>query len=156
MASIAKFDEWQNSAGLKFGTVVQVVSQDYSNQISTSTTGTFVDANGTVTITPKSASNKILVMCNFSTLVTTSSGVTESHNILLRGSTVLGAPAGWKQSSDYTGCWNNITMTLLDSPATTSAVTYKMQTKRVNGNGIVYIGTGETSNFKWILMEIQA
>ena len=157
MASIAKFDEWQNSAGTKFGTVLQVVQQSYDNQVSTTLTNTWIDGPGTATITPKSASNKILVIISYSTLIATSAGVTESHNVIVRGSTVIGAASGSKQSSDYTGCWNTVFITNLDSPATTSAVTYKMQFRKVNGNGTVYVNTGEAGGgFRITLMEIQA
>ena len=161
MASIAKFDQWQDSAGNKFGTVVQVVQQTYDAQVSTNTLNTLVDGPGTVTITPKSASNKILIMLCFSTLADVGANVDavcESHNILYRGTTLIGPASGWKQSITRTSGWNNIAIQHLDSPATTSSVTYKMQFRRVSAaSGTVYVNTGESGgNFRWTLLEIQA
>jgi hypothetical protein len=61
MASVLKFDEWQNSAGVKHGTVLQVVQTVKSDTFSTSGTS-FVEISGySVTLTPKSTTNKVMV-----------------------------------------------------------------------------------------------
>ena len=86
------------------------------------------------TITPASASNKVLVMVNF-THSTSGTNATGSA-LLLRGTTPIskGTTAGSRAqgfawSGQYGGDWHgvNVSTTYLDSPATTSATTYKIQ-----------------------------
>lgn len=59
MASILKFDEWQNTAGVKYGTVLQVVHQPYNVQVAFSSTS-YQDLFS-ATITPKFQSSNILI-----------------------------------------------------------------------------------------------
>ena len=121
--------KWATPAG--GGKVLQVVSTTKSDTF-TSTATTFTDITGlSVTITPTSASSKILVLYNLS------GGATEIATArLLRGATPIniGDAAGSRSRSagDFSIFAIQIAETLvsgsfLDSPATTSATTYKMQ-----------------------------
>jgi hypothetical protein len=139
------------AAALPAGSVLQVVQGSYAVTTSTATT-TLVDTGLTATITPRSTSNKILVIfcqseCNNSLA---NSGFVIS---LLRGATVIGTPA---IVAGYGGSSQNITIaaTFLDSPSTTSAVTYKTQFARsvVNTGTIAVNGDSSTSTIT--LMEI--
>jgi hypothetical protein len=114
------------AAQLPSGTIVQVVSTTKTDVFSTTST-TIVDVTGmSVTITPKSTSSKILVMVNF--LQSTNNATTTNHFRILRGSTSIGATASTYYTSPYqnglVGYW--VAMTYLDSPASTSALTYKL------------------------------
>jgi len=161
------------AARLPAGTVLQVVHAKIVSQTSTSST-TYADTGLTATITPSSASNKILVIVSQYLTVTggTSAGYGYQTNIgvkLLRNSTDLIVPAsdgGGKYSlgmstgiAPATGIivsWGNASFNYLDSPATTSATTYKTQfAKGLAGMGTMYTNDNGGGSFI-TLMEIAA
>ena len=132
MNSGATAPEWGTDVG---GKILQVTSTSKVD-VWTATTGTTAtDVTGfNATITPASASNKVLVMVNF-THSTSGTNATGSA-LLLRGTTPIskGTTAGSRAqgfawSGQYGGDWHgvNVSTTYLDSPATTSATTYKIQ-----------------------------
>jgi len=116
------------------GCILQVVQGVNTNVQNSLTSSTFADIPDiTATITPTSTSNKILVM------VSMYGGATSNCSVrLVRGSTPIAvnttSPTGSRivsSAGDFyanqqnTGC--TISITFLDSPATTSSTTYKMQ-----------------------------
>jgi len=117
------------------GKVLQVVQTVKTDTFSSSSTS-YTDITGmSVTITPSSASNKILILCHLGILGTTGGGTSASVQ-LLRGATVIGngTPASSRPGSIYrtaggvNGDHNNGgSFQFLDSPSTTSATTYKLQ-----------------------------
>ena len=122
-------------AAISTGKVLQVV-QTVKTDTFTHSTATFTDVTGlSVAITPASASNKILVMVDLQG----SGGHDESHLLarLLRDSTVIyaGDTASNRTSGFYTAISSNLANsesgsgTFLDTPNTTSAITYKIQIK---------------------------
>jgi hypothetical protein len=118
------------------GAVVQVVAGTSSTQVS-STSATFVDSGLTVTITPTSASNKILLMASSPFEVSRAASSCYAYTAFLRGATVItGSDAitlGSNQGTgSETGVVNQLNMIYLDSPATTSATTYKVQMKTLS------------------------
>jgi len=130
------------SARLPAGTVLQVVSTTSTSNASTAnTTGTTYVASGfIVTITPTSASNKILLLCS-SALGNSVGGAGMSaqfyRSIGGGGYSSIGAGA------QVTGYLNNITYVsyqvnmfgihYLDSPATTSSISYQLYFQGNNG-----------------------
>lgn len=136
------------------GCVLQVVEAVASVQVTTSTTNTLVDVGASATITPSATSSKILVIAQYSQLI--DGGPTETHNIILRNGSNISATSGAKQSCSTGTEWKFLHVEQLDSPNTTNAVTYKTQTRRVNGTGTIYSGTGEDGSSRMILMEIAA
>jgi hypothetical protein len=137
------------------GSVLQVVQGTYSTSVSNSTT-TLADTGLTATITPKSATSKILVIVNQNGGVKSSANSNNSIRVVLQrnGSQIASASerAGLNTlSADY--YLETIAVTYLDSPATTSATTYKTQFANFVASATVYIGlVGETSTIT--LMEI--
>lgn len=118
------------------GKVLQVVSATKTDTFST-TSGTFVDITGlSVSITPSSTSNKILVL---STIVyghdSNNSG---AHFTVNRGATVLKQYNLNSLGSAYTDARFSTSFNYLDSPSSTSSLTYKLQMKTDSGylNGI--------------------
>jgi len=115
--------------------VVQTVKTDTTSFVS-QTTNTFVDISGmSVSITPTSASNKILV---FYTANVSQSGSATIHLRLIRGSTSifqgdaagnrLGSTQVWRPNANqYSYDVGPLTGMFLDFPATTSSTTYKLQ-----------------------------
>ena len=137
------------------GHVLQVVQGVYSIGVSNSTT-TLADTGLTATITPKSATSKILVIVNQNGGVKASGNTNNSIKVVLQrnGSQIASASerAGLNAvSADY--YLETIAVTYLDSPATTSAITYKTQFANYVASSIVYLQlVGETSTIT--LMEI--
>ena len=136
-----------NKLALPTGSVMQVESLFTANQQTTTSTS-FVDVTGmSQTITPSSTSNKILVTCSFF------AGSIPSANPyyrLLRGSTILGQISNNSvnmtffginpQSPDTDRAGDTVTLTFLDSPASTSEQTYKLQFRTSNGSYTAYFG----------------
>tara|TARA_B110000908_G_C10022862_1_gene343707 strand:- start:203 stop:724 length:522 start_codon:yes stop_codon:yes gene_type:complete len=118
------------------GKVLQVVStvKTDASSFTSASTNTFVDLAGlTVTITPSSTTSKILVMYTVHV-----AAAATNHVRLMRGATALGvgdlvgsrlqSSTGLRTAgTPYTLECANLTGTFLDSPATTSATTYKLQ-----------------------------
>ena len=119
------------SAGLPSGTVLQVKQATGTTVAQPSSNNTFVDCTAAVTITPSSSNSKILLMHTAGGLI---SNVGDASIRLLRDSTVIitSTRHGYKDSnSDYSAInWAN---QYLDSPSTTSAVTYKWQIAKGGG-----------------------
>jgi hypothetical protein len=135
------------------GTVLQVVNATYST-ITSNSTSTYADTGLTATITPSSASNKILVFVS-------QNGCRKQTNDtflqvrLVRTATTIATFAG---AAGYTGSAatndiGSVSIEYLDSPATTSATTYKTQLASGSNNAQVNVQTAsETSTIT--LMEI--
>ena len=119
--------KWAAPAG--GGKVLQVVSATYSTQATNSTT-TFADTGLTATITPTLSTSKILVLMSQNGSGKHSGNANSGCQLkLLRGATTiatLGSREGWTNTDSY-NIIGSISTAYLDSPATTSATTYKTQ-----------------------------
>ena len=117
------------------GSVLQVVQATYSTQVQVAST-TFTDTGLTASITPSSSSNKILVLINQHIFVTrsTNAAITGSVQLLRNGSSVfnfgdvLEAAAGTNTNGVIETLLNS-GLAYVDSPSSTSSVTYKTQIK---------------------------
>jgi hypothetical protein len=130
--------EWAAPSG--GGKVLQVVTATTSTYVSTAST-TFADSGVTATITPTLATSKIMVFVSQGIQVKTTSGASNVGGALrlLRGATSI-----FNETADYHSIlfqsgtngtfdiahYTNIMY--LDSPATTSATTYKTQQRALN------------------------
>jgi hypothetical protein len=114
--------------------VLQVVNATYSTQ-TTTTSSSFQDTGLTATITPTSASNKILVLVSHPQNFTNNlsdSGLALAINLCRNGSSLT----AWSNYLGFGSTSNNFPSAGLvywDTPATTSATTYKTQFCRNNG-----------------------
>jgi hypothetical protein len=135
--------------------VVQIVNATNGTQTITSS-ASFSDTNLTATITPTSASNNILVF------VTQQCGKYSADTTmqlrLVRGATTIlniDSAAGNTGNSDAV-FWGSIAANYLDSPATTSATTYKTQFNNSAGAGstIVNNNVSPGSNSTITLIEV--
>jgi len=157
-----------------FGKVLQVVSATKTDTASTTSTS-FVTTGLEVTITPSATSSKILLIA---TPVIGSHMDNNSGTCFLRNSTAIGiadaassrslfASHSQYQYASYNG--ESAPITYLDSPSSTSAITYKVAYKMGNiGNttyGTLYLNQGiyDTDNANYarssstiIAMEIGA
>jgi len=143
----------QGGAGV--GKVLQVVNATYATSTSNST-GTYADTGLTASITPTSASSKILVLANQNGVYADGNATSGVNLKLLRGATDLatfGLSVGVHASGNLS--FGSSSTCFLDSPATTSATTYKTQFARASlGQVFVQEGTGTVSTIT--LMEIAA
>ena len=115
------------------GMVVQTVSTSFSTEV-TENGSSFVDTGLSLAITPKFSTSKVLVFVHQMAKALDGAG----RMNLLRGSTSLEEQYfGEGEGGDWYGPINVI---LLDSPATTSATTYKTQ-MRTNGAGTVGVNS---------------
>ena len=116
------------------GGIIQVVQTIKTDGFATTSTS-FVDVTGySASITPTSASNKVLVRV----VACTGNGQANSDNQIrvLRGSTVI-TTNDTTVRSDSISENHSYVIEILDSPSTTSATTYKVQGK-VENNEIFF------------------
>jgi hypothetical protein len=165
LSDIDKLQLYNGSAWIPSSPVLQVVSASTNTQVQITST-TYTDSGLTATITPSSTASKILVLT--SQMVETSRDANQSNNgiRLLRGSTSIG------EFGDAAGLYSfgiiagNTTVVIqrtplsinyMDSPATTSATTYKIQGRvntTSNSGSLIFQNQSLIGNM--ILLEIGA
>ena len=135
------------------GKVLQVVSVTKDSTFTT-TSSSFVDVTGlSVSITPSSSSNKIAVL--FNTSISNTQGTAATLTRLLRDSTPIsiGASGTGVQATGHAALaaiydQENVSISYLDSPSTTSATTYKVQLKSESASYTATLNRGQmTSNY---------
>jgi len=125
------------------GSVIQVV-QGSSGSYTYTTSSTMVDSGLSASITPSSASSKILVHAYCGQCAHTAND-TQMNLQIVRASTTIFSASALNAGNSYTQA-GNPTLIWLDSPSTTSATTYKVQfanrdtgTVQFNVNGTAVI-----------------
>lgn len=111
------------SSNMPTGSIVQTVQTTASSEWYNSSAATFEDVTGqSITITPSSSSNKILITLSAWGIINGAGGMGIR---LLRGSTSIHQMESLVNSTPWSqGCYS---FSFLDSPSTTSATTYKIQ-----------------------------
>jgi len=144
-------------ARLPTGSVLQVVNAIYANEVSNATS-TFTDTGLTASITPTSSTSKILILVSQNGCRKNN---VDANNMLdlriMRGATQISYFAGALASTST--LLENIastSMCYLDSPATTSATTYKTQFASRNNTSAVQVQYANVSISGITLMEISA
>ena len=118
------------------GGIIQVVrTQTTTANQTPSSTSTWTDVTPTVTITPTRSSNLIIIETS---VICVGRGNAYTGFKLLRGSTAIREWWGYANGSNY--AFFNGPGKHVDSPATTSAVTYKMQ---------IYVSGGNAGDMLW-------
>lgn len=161
-------------AALPTGSVLQVIQSIKTDRQTTSST-TFIDVTGlSVTITPTSASSRILVMARVNTI-----GTNDGNGLyvnLVRNSTTIVSTTAGGNSQEQGGAWGvsggggmssgndnrkyaNPSLDYIDSPATTSATTYKVQARVTGSSGAINswtLNNDQSSVCSLTVMEIAA
>jgi hypothetical protein len=140
------------------GGILQVVSTTKTDTF-TSTSSSYIDVTGlSATITPRSTSSKILVVSNVSLGSFNSTAGEGSGARLVRDSTPLAvgdaagiryptsASSGISTVSQFDNLLISHSVTFLDSPSTTSTVTYKIQVINPSGDTTTINRTGVDGN----------
>lgn len=137
------------------GKVLQVVSTTKTDTFTT-TSASYTDVTGySVTITPTSSTSKILVLYDIN--INADPSTHGGWGRLVRGSTdiKIGDASGGrpqvtiaKEAANFYNDLSGQSGSFLDSPATTSATTYKIQVIRIGGTGsdIVCVNRTEQDN----------
>ena len=150
----------QSSASTTYATnasmkkIVQIVYATTGTEGSTSS-ATMSDTGLTATITPTSASNKVLVMINHVACGKSSSDAAWLRMRLMRNSSdiYLVIASGGRNSSSNFNNFGSVVLNYLDTPNTTSATTYKTQYSNPNAAGSVSVQTDGVGS-SMILMEV--
>jgi len=143
------------------GAVLQVKSTTITGTFSTTSTS-FVDVTSlSISITPTSASNKVLVIING--LARVLAGTQFPRINIVRGATNIGQSTGGSSTNQtvapfgvsVAGPYMNWSAAYLDSPATTSATTYKVQAASSGGDPITIGGSTDHGSISTItVMEV--
>ena len=134
------------------GSVLQVVNGSTTTEQSSTATD-WVDTNLSLSITPSATSSKIQIQYLFTSVYLTNANTGCSMRIL-RDTTSLFTPShGYAiYNSAGVGYWQYGDIDL-DSPSTTSSVTYKIQVRNYNSNTVTLSPSSYYKN-RIILMEI--
>ena len=136
------------------GKVLQVVSTTYTDTGGTSTSSTsYVTTGHTVSITPSATSSKILIIMSGGGI----NSPTQTTNFTFyRDSTNLADSYGFSRfhSEGSGGDYYSLAMSYLDSPSTTSSVTYSVRYKVAGGT--CYYNTNDRGDPTITVMEIGA
>lgn len=158
MPLILSGDTGVPASGMPTGSVIQTVNVVFSTQAS-SASSTYADTGLTGSITPISATSKILVLVNLVGVFKETNNTTPFFKLVRNSSDliVLDTTPGYNNSTTGSGV-GSVSTSYLDSPATTSSTSYKIQIKSANNNGTVYMnynGYGAI-NSTITLLEIKA
>ena len=139
------------ASALPTGSVLQVVSATSQSAQATTTSTSYVTTGFSASITPSSSSNKVLVL--LSALGRNGSGG-QAFYTMYRGATDLASVRSFKQLyNPSAGVLDGaIDMSILDSPSSTSSVTYTVYFK--GSAGTTYFGL-DNSMVSLTLMEVK-
>ena len=139
----------QGSVTMPTGGIIQVVNGGTSTQVISTATGTYVDTGITATITPTSASSKIIVLVNIVGIWRDAGNTWNRMGIkILRGTTLVGAESlaqNWVQDTSAQRLAGAM-YTAYDSPNSTSALTYKIQFQSEVLSGAAGVAVQKDSN----------
>ena len=146
------------------GKIAQVISGTTTTSVSVSGNNTYVDTGLTASITPSATSSKILILLSQAVKLSSNNGTNENQGNLklLRDSTnIFETPnnSDLRVSADYNSNNELIigmrqAVNILDTPSTTSAITYKTQLQK--RYGVAAIAQDSSSPSHIILMEVLA
>lgn len=118
-------------SNLPAGTVLQVVSSSTSTQV-INNSGTFTDTGITITITPIAITSKVLIQAVVPWLLGTNGGGGQMQFRLLRDATELTSNLVFNNVGAIVQLGGTQGVSWVDSPSTTSAVTYKIQFRELS------------------------
>ena len=137
---------------LPAGSIIQISQTGYDSANEITDNSSYQDTGLQASITPSSSSNKILVMVSQSFRLAAAANDTQNGGAIriLRGSTNISQKNAYELYNALSGLSNRqfsydvYNNQILDSPSTTSSVTYKTQAI-VYGSGSIYLQYGGRS-----------
>ena len=150
-----------NSSGRKIlnqtGSILQVSWKNLGSGsfTATSTSSTYRATGYTNTITPSSSSSKILHIVTIAVQFNC-----DGNLAIARGGTVVSPSLMDSYRDVATTSYINdspaFTFTWLDSPATTSAISYELYCRATGCSGLMWVGSSSDFDASWTLMEVAA
>ena len=145
------------------GKVLQVVSATYSTRVDVAST-TFTDTGLSLAITPTASTSKVLVLISQNMWAYSASSEAGGRLKLVRGATDIWNQGSTGQTINNYGNGNSaieyalyVPITYLDSPATTSSTTYKVQGRSTDTASSGSVSFQKAANVSTItLLEIGA
>ena len=145
-------------ANLPTGSVLQVVSGRISTSRVTTTSTSWVSLGSTLSITPKFSTSKILIRYVASCAISANLAADAQLDIVRNSTQNISGSATGIQNFDGQASGTSflpITVEYLDSPATTSAITYGASVKVNSSSYTLYFnGNGADTYTSFVLMEI--
>jgi hypothetical protein len=123
------------------GGILQVINEKQDVHTSTSSTS-FADSNNILTIIPKSTSSKILLMASFTGQISGSRGRWTIHSSV--NGTLHGAGESSLSALEQANVNIPVMMHIVDTPNTTSVVTYKIQFLNEGGSNTFIVSNVPT------------
>lgn len=144
--------EWSQFAALTGGRIIQSIVATTGTAYTTSSS--YISTGHQATITPTSTSSKILILCSAlleQTNVYASAGIS-AVALYKNGSNVVSG-SDWQMVAVSSGAnYGSFALSYLDSPNTTSSLTYAIYFRAGNSANVVYNNNGNAGQL--ILMEI--
>lgn len=153
MPSFAKFDVWQNTAGINYNNVIQVQSVVKTDTFVSSGTSAWSTITGlSVNITPRFATSRILLLSqvNAAGQVNTFARYRRNGTVIgvgdASGSRMQATASSWYYNADA-NTDKSMPMIFIDTPASTGLLTYDIQMSTPEGNFTYYVNrTFDDSN----------
>jgi hypothetical protein len=141
-----------STAGFPAGSVIQVVNSSATSGSTSTTSISFVATGRSLSITPTSASSKIAVCFNFNAQVTTGAQCQAFYTILRNSTNILNSNGNLLYNNSATNLHSPICLFVVDSPSTTSSVTYSLQHRAASSSTSII--DADFGAFTITLMEI--
>lgn len=143
MTSTMRFDQWQNSLGQNYGTVLQVVQGVLADPVVFTVNSVWTSVGLSATITPKFSTSKILITVHIGVGVNSTSTSYDAGFGLFRNNTQIGLPNGpygnrlpsimpFGDRNANTNEMTTVSNQYLDSPSTISQLTYDAKAYSTN------------------------
>ena len=143
---------WTNPAG---GKILQVLQQTYSTPTSNGTES-YADTGITLNITPTSATSKVMIFVTVAGMYRSANDCSARFQVMRGASSIHEFEKNIMNSGGVANQSGTTATNYLDSPATTSATTYKVQFRRnPAGGGTIYINLSDSIS-TITLMEVGA
>jgi len=131
-------------SGVPVDSIIQIVEDSTNTAESTTATSSYTTSALSVNITPSSTSSKILVMVHLQTYNNTTDAST-FYDLFKDGSRLTTAGNAIRHFISGGSGVSSGSFTYLDSPATTSQVTYDIRYYVSAGSGWISVNQGESS-----------
>lgn len=137
------------------GKILQVVFGSTATSVSSSS-GTFIDTGLTATITPSATTSKVVVLLSQNGCRKNGGAVSGSLKLQRNGSDLIQLGSEIADATTTTNSVGSVSSNYLDSPATTSATTYKTVMNCPSGSPSFTTQLNSNSTSTIILMEVGA
>ena len=141
------------SAQMPAGSVVQVVSTNSNASMVSTSLATMQSTGITVSLTPKFATSKMVIFVRVGMSLTSAASIALITDIFRGGSSITGNEYPSFYFTSGGNMYNGYSIQSVDTPSTTSAITYEIYFKSESAGTTVYASHSNTL-INWTVMEI--